>query len=81
MFELPERLDLDAVIVPIGTVSGYLNNDIVYTNKLLHLLDPAKTLVLEREFSGYRCLTKDSISGMSDCVRYLIEEREVLCAL
>lgn len=77
VFELARRMDLDAVIVPLGTTSGYLDNDPVLTNKMIQLLDPRTTLVMEREVPGFRCITKDSKAGMSDCIRYLIEEAKL----
>lgn len=74
IFELAQRMDLNAVIVPVGTTSGFLDNDPKLANKLLRLLDPHKTLVMERDVEGYRSMTKDSRAGMTSCIRYLIEQ-------
>lgn len=73
-FELAQRLDLDAVIAPMGTISSFLDNDPDLASRLLHLLDTRNTLVMERDVVGYRCITKDSHSGMGECIRYLIEK-------
>lgn len=74
VFELARTLDLDAIIVPAGTACGYLSNDLELTQKMLHLLDPCKTIVMERDIPGYRCITKNSRTGMRACIRHLIEE-------
>lgn len=72
--EIASRLDLDAIIYPAGCVTAYLSGN---TDKAIELLqqtmDPAKTLVLERDVEGFRCITKDNNPGMHECMRYLIE--------
>lgn len=73
VFELARSLDLDAVIVPMGTTIGYLANDQEFAHELLGMLDPGKTLVMERDIPGYRSITKDSRAGMGACIRHLIE--------
>lgn len=72
-FELASRIDLDAIIVPAGTVAGYLDGNNERMQELVGTLDPAKTIVLERSIPGYRCITKDDQSGMHQCLRHLIE--------
>ncbi len=72
-FEITSRLDLDAVIVPAGIISGYLTDDQTSLSEFLHVLDPKKTLVIEREIPGYRCISKDNAPGMHGCMRHLIE--------
>ncbi len=72
-FEITSRLDLDAVIVPAGIISGYLTDDQTSLSEFLHVLDPRKTLVIEREIPGYRCISKDNAPGMHGCMRHLIE--------
>lgn len=74
VFGLAKRIDLDAVIVPLGTLFGYLESDVELTNQLIHSLDPAKTIVLERDVEGYRCVTKDGRPGMQQCMRHLIDD-------
>lgn len=74
IFELARSLDLDATIVPMGTTCGYLHNDLQKANRMLHLLNPSRTLVMERDVDGYRSVTKDSRTGMAACIRYLIED-------
>lgn len=74
VFELARSMDLDAVIVPAGTTCGYLGNDLELAQEMIHLLDPNKTIVMERNMPGYRCITKDSRTGMRACIRHLIEE-------
>lgn len=72
-FEIVSRLDLDAVIVPAGIISGYLNTRHASLHEFLSILDPNKTLVIERVLHGYRCVGKDSTQGMRECMRHLIE--------
>ena len=72
-FEIAGRLDLDALIVPAGIITGYLTGNEALALDMLKATDPAKTLVLEREVVGYRCVTKDNVPGMHECMRHLIE--------
>ncbi|MDO4798055.1 MAG: GGDEF domain-containing protein [Coriobacteriales bacterium] len=72
-FEIVSRLDLDAVIVPAGIIAGYLNARHASLHELLGILDPNKTLVIERELHGYRCVGKDGTQGMHECMRHLID--------
>ena len=73
--EITSRLNLDAVIYPAGCVAVYLRGNSGKALELLHrTMDPAKTLVLERDVPGYRCLSKDNAPGMHDCLRHLIED-------
>ena len=72
--QIAARLDLDAVIYPAGCVTAYLRGNSSKALELLQALDPAKTLVLERDVDGYRCITKDNTPGMRACMRHLIEE-------
>ena len=71
--EIAARLDLDATIVPIGCMTANLSGDNAKAMELLQILDPARTLVLEREVDGFRCVTKDNGPGMHACMRHLIE--------
>ena len=71
--EIASRLDLDAVIYPVGCTATYLSGDSAKALSFLQSLDPANTLVMEREVPGYRCVTKDNAPGMHECMRYLIE--------
>ncbi|MDO4797049.1 MAG: GGDEF domain-containing protein [Coriobacteriales bacterium] len=70
---IASRLDLDAIVYPAGCATAYLRGDSEAALKLLQILDPAKTLVLERDVEGYRCITKDNAPGMHECMRHLIE--------
>ncbi|MBR3225146.1 MAG: GGDEF domain-containing protein [Atopobiaceae bacterium] len=74
-FEVTSRLDLDAVIVPAGVIASYLSTEYKMFGELLSILDPQKTLVIERNIEGYRCIGKDSNPGMHECMRHLIENR------
>lgn len=69
------RLDIDVLIAPVGCMTANLSGDNATALKLLQRLDPARTLVLEREVPGYRCITKDNAPGMRECMRHLIETR------
>lgn len=71
--EIAARLDLDAVIFPAGCCTAYLSGDTPKAIELPQILDPAKTLVLERAIPGYRCITKNNTPGMHECMRHLIE--------
>lgn len=71
--EVVSRLDLDAIIFPVGCVTAFLRGDNGKALELLDILDPAKTLVMDRELEGYRCVNKDGIPGMRECMRHLIE--------
>lgn len=71
---IASRLDLDAVIYPAGCVTAYLRGDTPRALELLQILDPEKTLVLERDVPGFRCVTKDNAPGMHTCMKHLIEE-------
>ena len=73
-FELVSRLDLDVTIVPLGTVNGYLEANEDLARAMLSSVDPKKVLLLERDFEGIRCITKDGTPGMHACVRHLIED-------
>lgn len=73
--EIASRLDLDAIIYPAGCVTAYLSGDTAKAIELLQqTMDPAKTLVLERDVEGYRCITKDNDPGMHGCMQHLIED-------
>ena len=74
-FEVASRLNLDAIIVPAGIISGYLTDESATLVEFLSILGPAKTLVIERQIPGYRCVGKDSAPGMHACMRHLIETR------
>ena len=73
-FELVGRLDLDAVIVPLGTVSGYLEGDEELAHKMLRVIDPSKVVLIERHVDGIRSITKDGRPGMHECMRHLISD-------
>lgn len=73
--EVAARLDLDAIIYPAGCITAYLRGDSQKAMALAQILDPAKTLVLERTIPGFRCVTKDNAPGMHECMRHLIETR------
>ena len=72
-FEVASRLDLDAIIVPAGTIASYLYTEYGMLNELLSILDASKTIVLERNIDGYRCIGKNNKPGMHECMRHLIE--------
>ena len=73
-FELAGRIDLDALIVPAGVITGYLSGDDEMMRRYLTTTDPGKTLVLERDIPGYRCITKDNAPGMHECMKHLIDD-------
>ena len=73
ILSIARRLDLDACIVPAGCMTAYLRGDTAKAVELTELMDPATTLVMEREIDGYRCLLKDNGPGMHECMRHLIE--------
>lgn len=72
-FEVTARLGLDAVIVPAGSIASYLTEEHQSVFDLIAKLDAAKTVVIERNIPGLRCITKDNVPGMRDCMRHLIE--------
>ena len=72
-FEVAARLDLDAIIVPAGIISSYLSDDYASLGEFLAILDKSKTIVIERQIEGYRCISKDNAPGMHACMRHLIE--------
>lgn len=72
-FEIAARLDLDAVIVPLGSVTAHLSTEQDDALQLLDSMNPANTIVLERSVPGFRCITKDNAPGMHTCMRHLIE--------
>ena len=72
--EIAVRLDLDATIVPVGCMTANLSGNAQKAMELLQIMDPHRTLVLEREVEGFRCVTKDNEPGMRECMRHLIEE-------
>jgi len=69
---IASRLDLDVVIFPVGCYAAFLNGDNAKALELLQTLDPANTLVLDRQVDGYRCITKDGTPGMRTCMEHLI---------
>ena len=71
--EIAARLDIDVLVAPVGCMTANLRGDNATALDLLHRLDPERTLVLEREVPGYRCVTKDNEPGMRECMRHLIE--------
>ena len=73
-FEVTARLGLDAVIVPAGTIASYLTDECQSIYELIDILDAPKTVVIERDVPGLRCITKDNAPGMHECMRHLIEE-------
>ncbi len=72
-FEIAARLDLDAVIVPLGCVTAHLAGDKDRAFELLGSMNPANTLVIERKVPGFRCVTKNNAPGMHECMCHLIE--------
>lgn len=72
-FQIASRLDLDAIIVPVGSVMANIASGEREALGLLKSLDPARTIVMERDVAGFRCVTKDNAPGMRDCMRHLIE--------
>ena len=72
-FEIASRLELDALIVPAGVITGYLSGNDEMMRHFLSTMAPSKTLVLERDIPGYRCITKDNAPGMHECMKHLIE--------
>ena len=72
-FELTARLGLDVVIVPAGVIASFLSQEHAALGNLLETLDSSRTLIIEREIPGYRCIAKDNVSGMRECMRHLIE--------
>lgn len=72
-FEIAARADLDAVIVPLGSVTAHLAGDKDRAFQLLQSMNPANTIVMERTAPGFRCVTKDNAPGMHACMRHLIE--------
>ena len=73
--EIAERLELDTIIFPVGCTTAYLQGDNDKALELLQTMDPARTLVLEREIPGYRCIGKDNAPGMHECMRHLLDKR------
>ena len=73
-FEVAARLNLDAIIVPAGIIASYLSTEAESLVTLLSILDSNKTVLLERNIPGYRCITKDNVPGMQECMRHLIED-------
>lgn len=74
-FEMVRRMDLDAYVLPAGVLYQLTTAQVGEKGlDLVRLFDPAKTIVLEREFEGYHCITKDNASGMHECMRHLIED-------
>jgi DNA-binding LacI/PurR family transcriptional regulator len=71
--ELAGRLDIDVLVAPVGCMTANLSGNNAKALELLQCLDPARTLVLEREVPGFRCVTKDNEPGMRECMRHLIE--------
>ena len=71
--ELAARLDIDVLVAPVGCMTANLSGNNAKAIELLQCLDPARTLVLEREVPGFRCVTKDNEPGMRECMRHLIE--------
>lgn len=72
-FQIASVLGLDAIIVPAGTVATYLVNDKSNLGDLLEILDSSRTVIVERDLEGYRCVSKDNVSGMRECMTHLIE--------
>ena len=68
-FEIASRLELDALIVPAGVITGYLSGNDEMMRHFLSTMAPSKTLVLERDIPGHRCITKDNAPGMHECMK------------
>lgn len=73
-FQLASRFDLDALIVPVGSVVAHLRGDDESAMAMLSAIDPARTIIMERDIPGYRCVNKDNTPGMRECMRHLIED-------
>ena len=71
--EIAMRTDLDAVIVPAGCLAVHLSGDNAKALDIVRGLDPARTVVMERNIPGYRCVNKDNLPGMRQCMKHLIE--------
>ena len=72
--EIAKRLDLDITIVPVGCLTANMSGDSAKALEFVQGLDPAHTLVIDREVEGYRSVTKDNAPGMHGCMRHLIED-------
>ncbi len=73
-FEFSARLNLDAYIVPAGSVDAFTANCNQHALYFLKILDPKKTLVIENKIDGYNCFYKDNKPGMHEVITHLIEE-------
>ena len=71
--EIASRIDLDAIIVPAGCFAVHLSGNNEKALEIVRTLDPARTIVMERAIPGYRCVNKDNVPGMRECMRHLIE--------
>ena len=71
---IASRLDLDVVIFPVGCFVANLQGDAEKALDLLQIMDPARTLLVERDIEGFRSVIKDGVPGMVDCMRHLIED-------
>lgn len=73
-FELAARMDIDAYIAPVGIINQYnrkgKESD---SHKLVHILPPSKTILLDDAVEGYRSVTKNNKPGMQELMRHLIE--------
>ncbi|MBQ9632559.1 MAG: substrate-binding domain-containing protein, partial [Lachnospiraceae bacterium] len=85
-FDIAEKMELDAYIVPAGMIYQFcmkqsdrysqevLQDIAAHSIELIRHMDPARTLVIERTFEGYRSIDKDNESGMREAIRHLIED-------
>ena len=74
-FELAARMELDCYIVPVGIVDAYTTGQQYQSEYFIDMLPRSKTLILENDIDGYRCITKNNEPGMRECMRYLIHKK------
>ena len=74
-FLLAKKMELDAYLISPGSIFQ-LFKDVSKSavDELIKILPPERTIIMESHYDGYRCLEKDNIPGMRECMRHLIDE-------
>ena len=70
---LAEKLKLDAYLISPGSIFQLFKDITKFSvDKLVRILPPDRTIILDSSFENYRSISKNNASGMHECMRHLI---------
>ena len=70
IFDYIDKKDIDVLIISMGTVKTFLENETEY--EFLKKFEGIPCIILEDEMEGYPCITINNRSGLEEGIRHLI---------